>query len=102
MNISDFIIKPIITEKSLEEAKSNRYTFLVPKKATKIDIKHVVEKLFNVKVKNVLTSHIKKTKTKLTRYGRRVSDLSVKKASVMIETGQKIDIFEEKTEEKKK
>ncbi len=96
-NLSDFIIKPLISEKSFAEAKANRYTFVVAKEATKVDIKNAIEKLFKVKVKGVFTSNIKGKKVKLTRYGKHVQDLSYKKARVLLPEGQKIDIFEEKT-----
>ena len=46
----DIIIKPIITEKSNVEMQAGKYTFEVNKKATKVDVKRAVEKLFNVKV----------------------------------------------------
>lgn len=103
VSISDIIVKPIITEKSFGEAKShNKYTFLVKKGATKTDIKNTVEKLFGVDVKNVYTSNIKGFKTKFTKRGKQNINLSYKKARVKIAKGQKIDIFEEKTEDKKK
>ena len=49
----DIIIKPIITEKSNMEMQAGKYTFEVNKKATKVDVKRAVEKLFNVKVLKV-------------------------------------------------
>ncbi len=101
-NLSDFIIKPIISEKSFFEAKSNRYTFKVAKNATKTDIKNAVEKLFRVRVLQVLTANIKGSKTKNTRFRRIKLDTSYKKARVKLPNDQKIDIFEEKTEDKKK
>lgn len=54
----DIIIKPIITEKSNEEMQSGKYTFKVSKKATKVDVKRAVEKLFNVKVLKVNTVNV--------------------------------------------
>ncbi len=102
-NLSDTIIKPIISEKSFGEAESyNKYTFLIRKNATKTDVKNAVEKLFGVDVKKVYTSNIKGSKTKTTRRGKQNIDLSYKKARVQVLKGQKIDIFEEKTGEKKK
>ena len=53
----DIIIKPIITEKSNVEMQAGKYTFEVNKKATKVDVKRAVEKLFNVKVLKVNTSN---------------------------------------------
>ena len=102
MNLSDYIIKPIISEKSFNEAKnSNRYTFLVRRDASKVNIKNAIEKLFNVKVLGVYTSIVKGRKTKFTRKGKHTIDQSYKKARARLAPDQKIDIFEEKTEEKK-
>lgn len=102
MNLSDYIIKPIISEKSFNEAKnSNKYTFLVRRDATKTDIKNAIEKLFNVKAVGVYTSIVKGRKTKFTRRGKQDIDQTYKKARVKLLKDQKIDIFEEKTEDKK-
>ena len=54
----DIIIKPIITEKSNMEMQAGKYTFEVNKKATKVDAKRAVEKLFNVKVLKVNTINV--------------------------------------------
>ena len=103
MNLSDYIIKPIISEKSFNEAKNNnKYTFLVRRDARKTDIKNAIEKLFNVSVVGVYTSIVKGRKTKFTRKGKQDIDQTYKKARVKLMPDQKIDIFEEKTDEKKK
>ena len=54
----DIIIKPIITEKSNMEMQAGKYTLEVNKKATKVDVKRAVEKLFNVKVLKVNTINV--------------------------------------------
>ena len=100
--LSDFIIKPIISEKSFAEAKGNRYTFKVARHATKTDVKNAIEKLFNVKVISVNTAVITGSKTRSTRTGKRIIDTTYKKARVLVAKGQKIDIFEEKTDDDKK
>ena len=53
MKPEDIIIAPVITEKSNDELQAGKYTFEVNKKATKIDVKYAVEKLFEVKEKRV-------------------------------------------------
>ena len=55
MKPEDIIIAPVITEKSNDELQAGKYTFEVNKKATKIDVKYAVEKLFEVKVIDVNT-----------------------------------------------
>ena len=50
MMAEDIILAPVVTEKSSDGIQEGKYTFKVNKKATKIDIKRAVEKLFEVKV----------------------------------------------------
>ena len=46
----DIIIRPYITEKTTDLVSEGKYSFVVDYKATKIEIKKAVEKLFEVKV----------------------------------------------------
>jgi len=55
MNEYDVIIRPYITEKTTDMVSESKYAFVVNIKATKIDIKKAVEKLFGVKVVSVNT-----------------------------------------------
>lgn len=98
---SDIIIRPVISEKSMKEAQLGRYTFLVDRTAMKPEIKVTIEKLFNVKVTKVFTSITKGSRTKQLRQGRKKTSFIIKKARVKLQKGQKIDIFDEKTDEKK-
>ncbi len=79
----EIIIKPIITEKSNDGVVEGKYTFKVNKKATKIDIKRAVEKLFNVKVVSVNTISVKGKEKRVGRYVGKTSDW--KKAIVTID-----------------
>ncbi len=84
MKPEDIIIAPVITEKSNDELQAGKYTFKVNKKATKIDIRNAVEKLFEVKVLNVNTMSVK---GKEVRRGKTVGKTSDwKKAIVTIDT----------------
>ena len=56
----DIILKPIITEKSMDGITSKRYTFKVAVDATKPEIARAVEELFGVKVAKVNTINMKK------------------------------------------
>ena len=56
----DIIVRPVVTEKSLEATKSKRYTFEVQKDATKPEIAHAVEEAFGVTVAKVNTINMKK------------------------------------------
>ena len=56
----DIILKPIITEKSMDGIAAKRYTFKVAIDATKPEIAAAVEELFNVKVASVNTMIMKR------------------------------------------
>ena len=43
----DVILKPVVTEKSMELMADKKYTFLVHTEANKTQIKEAVEKMFN-------------------------------------------------------
>ena len=59
MIAQDIVIRPIITEKSMNGTAEKKYTFEVHKDATKIDIKRAVETLFGVNVEKVNTLHVR-------------------------------------------
>ncbi len=61
----DIILKPIITEKSMDGISSKRYTFEVASDATKPEIAKAVEELFGVKVAKVNTINMKKKPKRL-------------------------------------
>ena len=84
MRPEDIIIKPIITEKSNDGLQDGKYTFKVNKKATKIDIRNAVEKLFEVKVLDVTTISVKGKEKRVGRNVGKTSDW--KKAIVTIDT----------------
>jgi len=54
----DIIIRPIITEKSMDGAADRKYTFEVPLAVNKIEIRKAVEELFGVKVEKVTTMRV--------------------------------------------
>ena len=86
--------QPVITEKSLSDARRGWFTFIVDRDANKPAIKGAVEEQFGVKVLQVQTS-IKKGHTK--RVGKRRVEIVVapsKKARVHLAENQKIDLFE--------
>lgn len=80
----EVIVKPIVTEKSNEGVQIGKYTFKVNKKATKVDIKRAVEKLFEVKVLKVNTVSVKGKDKRVGRSVGKTSDW--KKAIVTIDT----------------
>ena len=63
--IQDVIIKPIITEASMDGIAEKKYTFAVANNATKADIAHAVEEMFKVEVLSVNTINMKKKPKRL-------------------------------------
>ena len=93
MEAHDIIIRPIITEKTMDGTTQKKYTFEVDKKSTKIDVKRAVEELFGVKVQKVNTLHVR---GRLRRQGRNQGyTKSWKKAVVTLtEDSKTIEFFE--------
>lgn len=93
MVAQDIIIRPIITEKSMNGTTMKMYTFEVAKNANKIEIKKAVEELFGVKVEKVNTLNVR---GKLRRQGRTQGYTPAwKKAYVTLKEDSKgIEFFE--------
>ena len=66
--VQDIIIRPIITEASMDALAERKYTFKVAKNANKIEIKKAVEQLFkDVKVEKVNTMNVRGRKKRMGR-----------------------------------
>ena len=94
MTAQDIVIRPIITEKSMQEITAKKYVFEVAKNATKIDVARAVEELFKgAKVEKVNTVHVR---GRLKRQGRFEGyTRSWKKAYVQLtEKSKPIEFFE--------
>lgn len=59
MTMHDIIIKPIVSEKSMDQLADRKYTFKVALNANKIEIAKAVEQIFGVKVEKVTTSRVR-------------------------------------------
>ena len=89
----DVILKPVITEKSMEDMSAKKYTFLVHPEANKTQIKEAVEKMFEgTKVAKVNTMNLDgKTRRRGNVFGKTVAK---KKAIVQLtEDSADIEIF---------
>ena len=64
-NLSDVILKPVITEKAMDMISEKRYVFKVAKDANKPEIAAAVEAMFDVKVAEVNTINMKKKPKRL-------------------------------------
>lgn len=90
----DVILKPVVTEKSMNAMSEKKYTFLVHPEANKTMIKEAVEKMFEgAKVKTVNTMNLDgKTKRRGMTFGKTAK---TKKAVVTLtEDSKDIEIFE--------
>ena len=89
----DIIIKPIITEQSMEATEEKKYVFQVATDANKIEIKKAVEEIFGDKVEKVNTIRMDgKEKRMGVHVGRRAN---WKKAMVKLTADSKtIEFFE--------
>ena len=57
-NPHDIIIRPIITEDSMNEMANKKYTFAVNRRANKVEVKRAVEEIFGVEVEKVNTMNM--------------------------------------------
>jgi len=93
MNINDVVKGPLITEK-LDQAreKFRQYSFIVDRKATKLDVARAVTTLFKVNVEAVRTNIVR---GKIKRVGKSIGKRpNYKKAVVTLKEGDKIELFE--------
>lgn len=89
----DIILKPIITERSMDELQNGKYTFKVATDSNKSEIKKAVEALFDVKVAKVNTLNCKGKEKRVGRYVGKTADW--KKAIVTLtEDSKTIEFFE--------
>ena len=89
----DVIIKPVISEQSMDLAQEKKYTFKVATDATKTEVRLAVEEIFGVDVKKV---NIMNYEGKLKRMGRTMGRRAdYKKAIVTLTAGSKeIEFFQ--------
>ena len=88
----DIIIKPVITEQSMEATEDKKYVFKVATDANKTEIKKAIEQIFDVKVEKVNTIRMdgKEKRQGAAPAGRRAS---YKKAMVKLTADSKTSEF---------
>ena len=77
----DVIIKPVISEKSMDAAQVKKYTFKVAVDANKTEVKLAVEEIFGVEVAKV---NIMNVNGKLKRMGRNVGMTAASKKAILL------------------
>jgi large subunit ribosomal protein L23 len=95
--MNTIIKKPLITEKATSDSeKNNRFTFVVDRRANKIEIKNAVENMYGVTIRSVRTMNYGggKSSVKYTNKGIvEQSNARFKKAVVTVADGETIDLF---------
>ena len=95
----EVILRPVISEKSIDESGRGKYTFAVHADANKIQIKAAVEELYKKEAVTVVAVNVLTTKPKEKRRGTRRGRIvgfttPWRKAIVTLAPGQKIEFFE--------
>ena len=96
LEASQIVLRPVISEKSMDQTQRSKYTFAVHDDANKLQIKAAVEELFKVTVLdvNVLTTKAKEKSRNRSRGRDQGCTSPWKKAIVTVESGDKIEFFE--------
>ena len=92
MRISAFVLKPIITEKSMWLSENGKYVFHVTEDASAGTVKRELKKLYNVDVTSVHVIILPGKKRRMGKSGRFKKTAKRKKVIVTIKEGLKIDV----------
>ena len=95
----EIILRPVVSEKSIDQSQHGHYTFRVHPDANKIQIKAAIEELYASEKVTVVSVNVLTTKAKEKRRGTkrgRISGYTTpwRKAIVTLAPGQKIEFFE--------
>ena len=99
LSAPEIVLRPVVSEKSIDEATRGKYTFRVHPDANKIQIKAAIEELYKKENVTVVAVHVLTTKAKEKRRGNRRGQTvghttPWRKAIVTLAPGQKIEFFE--------
>jgi len=99
LTAADIILRPVISEKSIDEAGRGKYTFAVHNDANKIQIKAAIEELYKKEKVTVMSVNVLTSKGKEKRRGTKRGRVTGhtpdwRKAIVTLAPGQKIEFFE--------
>ena len=90
----DIVIRPIITEQSMEDLDIKKYAFEVDKHANKIEIKKAIEEIFGVTVVKVTTINVRGKEKRTGRYPAGFQKTWKKAVVKLSEDSKNIEIFE--------
>ncbi|ATZ17733.1 50S ribosomal protein L23 [Mesoplasma melaleucae] len=91
MHLTEVIKKPVLTEKSFLGHANGVYTFLVDRKANKVQIKKTFEEIFEVKVESVRTMNYDGKEKRMGRFVGKTNNY--KKAIITLKDGESLDIL---------
>jgi large subunit ribosomal protein L23 len=89
----DVIIRPVVSETSYASFDNDIYTFVVASNANKIEIRHAVESIFNVRVVKVNTINRKGKRKRNRRSGNWSTKPDERRALITLREGDRIEIF---------
>ena len=89
----DVIIKPVISERSMDDAANKKYTFKVATDANKTQVKHALEEIFGVEVAKV---NIMNVQGKVKRMGKNIGRTAASKKAIvtLTEKSKEIEFFQ--------
>ena len=93
MTAYDVILKPVITETSMDDAQNKKYTFKVAVDTNKTQVKLAVEEIFGVEVEKV---NIMNVNGKMKRMGRFIGRTAASKKAIvtLTEKSKEIEFFQ--------
>jgi len=91
MHITEVIKKPLLSEKTYVGHANGEYTFIVEKKANKVQIKKAFQEIFGVKVDTVRTMNYDAKDKRMGKYAGKTN--SYKKAIIVLAEGEKLDLL---------
>ena len=96
LSAHEIILRPVISEKTMDESQRGKYTFAVRDDVNKIQIEAAIEEIFKVKgaAVNVLTTQSKQKRGGMRRSRVAGRTTPWRKAIVTLAPGQKIEFFE--------
>jgi large subunit ribosomal protein L23 len=89
----DIILKPVISERSMDDAQNKKYTFKVATDANKSEVKRALEEIFGIEIEKV---NIMNVKGKVKRMGKNVGRTAASKKAIVTLTqkSKEIEFFQ--------
>ena len=92
-SIYTVLVRPVVTEKTMQAQSQGKYTFIVNPAATKIDVANAVEAMYSTKVTSVNMVPVRKKVRLIGRSRIHTKRQAEKKAVVTLEKGKSIDVM---------